>query len=126
MLKIEATKTSPYVNISVDDCIFEIKGFSFANDTDSFYKQIINYIDNEFSNLDCNLNCEFYFTVFNSVSHKYVLNMMAKFMMYNKNGKNIKVTWYYDKDDENNKENAEDIGKLFNIPFELKEYNELK
>lgn len=126
MLKIEATKTSPYVNISVDDCIFEIKGLSFANDTDSFYKQIINYINNKFSNLDCNLNCEFYFTVFNSVSYKYVLNMMAKFMMYNKNGKNIKVTWYYDKDDENNKENAEDISKLFNIPFELKEYNELK
>lgn len=121
MLKIEATKTSPYVNISVDDCIFEIKGFSFANDTDSFYKRIINYIDNEFSNLGCELNCEFYLTVINSVTFKHILNMMAMFLTYNKNGKNIRVTWYYDTDDDDIKESAEDIRKLFNLPFELKE-----
>ncbi len=121
MLKFEATKTSPYVNISVEDCIFEITGVSFANDTDVFFKRIIDFIDKEFSNLECHLNCDFYLTVFNSITYKYILNIMAKFMMLNKNGKNIKVTWYYDKDDEDNLENAEDISNLFNIPFEFKE-----
>ncbi len=119
MLKKEATKTTPFVKISPEDCIFEIKGLSFANDSDTFYEPIINYISTEFSKLDCDLNCKFYLSVFNSVTYKYILNMMTKFMHYNKNGKNIKVTWYYDSEDEDNKENAEDISELFNIPFEL-------
>ncbi len=126
MLKIEATKSSPFVYIDVHNCIFEISGLSYANNTDVFYKQIINYIDREFSKLECELNCKFYLTVFNSVTYKYILNMMAKFMMLNKKGKNISVTWYYDKDDEDNLESAEDIGELFNIPFILKEYNNPK
>jgi len=123
MLKFEATKTSPFVNISVEDCIFNITGVSYANNTDVIFNQVIDYIDQEFSNLECHLNCEFYLTVFNSITYKYILNIMAKFMMLNKNGKNIKVTWYYDADDEDNLENAEDISKLFNIPFECKEKN---
>ncbi len=121
MLKIEATKSTPFVNISIEDCVFEIKGLSYANDSDTFYKQIIEYIDKKFINLDCEINCEFYLTVFNSVTYKYILNMMAKFMILNKNGKNIKVTWFLDKGDEDNKESAEDISELFNIPFEFKE-----
>jgi len=121
MLNIEATKTSPFVNISVEDCIFDITGVSFANNTDVLFNQVIEYIDKEFSNLDCHLNCNFYLTVFNSITYRYILNIMAKFLMLNKNGKNIKVTWYYDADDEDNLENAEDISTLFNIPFELKE-----
>ena len=123
MLKIEETNTSPFVNISVEDCIFDITGVSFANNTDVLFNQIIEYIDKEFSNLDCHLNCNFYLTVFNSITYRYILNIMAKFLMLNKNGKNIKVTWYYDADDEDNLENAEDISKLFNIPFECKEKN---
>ena len=122
MLKFEATKSTPYVNISVKDCKFEIKGLSYANDSDIFFKPILEYINTEFNNLKCSLNCEFYLTVFNSVTYKYLLNMMTKFMMLNKIGKDIRITWYYDKDDEDNLESAEDISNLFNIPFELKEY----
>ncbi|NOZ35110.1 MAG: DUF1987 domain-containing protein [Chlorobi bacterium] len=121
MFKIEATKTTPLVNISVKDCIFEIKGFSFANDSDSFFEPVMEYINNRFSELECELNCKFYLSVFNSVTYKYILNMMARFMEFNKNGKNIKVVWYFDSDDEDNKENAEDISELFNIPFKLVE-----
>ncbi|NPA45573.1 MAG: DUF1987 domain-containing protein [Chlorobi bacterium] len=121
MLKIEATKSTPYVNLSVENCIFEIKGFSFSNDADIFYEPIIKWIDAELPKLECELNCEFYLNVFNSVTYKYILNMMTRFMNLNKEGKKIKITWFFDKDDEDNKESAEDISELFNIPFELKE-----
>ncbi len=121
MIKIEATKSTPSVNINVDNCIFEICGFSYDNNSDNFYKKIIEYIDSEFQNLECELVCKFYLSVFNSVTYKYILNMMSKFMTYNKNGKDIKIIWYYDKDDTDSLESAEDISELFNIPFTLKE-----
>ncbi|MCF6365324.1 MAG: DUF1987 domain-containing protein [Bacteroidales bacterium] len=121
MMYIKETKSTPFVQLSIEDCIFQIKGLSFSDETDSFYQPIMNWIETELPKLNCELNCEFNFSVFNSVTYKYVLNMMAKFMHFNKEGKNIKVTWYFDKDDEDNKESAEDITELFNIPFELKE-----
>ncbi len=121
MLKIEATKSTPFVNIDVHNCVFEIYGFSYANNSDNFYKKIIEYIDTKFQNIECELICKFYLNVFNSVTYKYILNMMSKFMIYNKNGKDIKVIWYYDKDDTDSLESAEDISELFNIPFTLKE-----
>lgn len=123
MYNIKETKSTPFVQLSIEECKFEIKGLSFSNDTDNFYKPIIDWIDEEFPKLDCELNCEFYLSVFNSVTYKYVLNMMIKFMKFNQTGKKIKVIWYYDEDDEDNKESAEDITELFNIPFELREVN---
>ena len=121
MLKIKAGKTTPEVTISIEECIFKIKGNSFSNDIDDFYRPIIDYIDKNFDKLNCELNCEFFLGVFNSVTYKYILNMMTKFMNLNKNGKKIKVTWLFDSDDEDNRESAEDIKDLFNIPFYLKE-----
>jgi hypothetical protein len=123
MIKRKATKSTPEVIISVEECIFKIKGYSFANDADNFYNPIIKYIDDEFGKLECELICEFYFNIFNSVTYKYVLNMMSKFMAFNKEGKKINIIWYYDSDDEDNKESAEDLNELFNLPFELKEIN---
>jgi len=119
MLYIKETKSTPFVQLSVEDCQFEIKGLSFSNDIDSFYSPILKWIDTEFINLECDLECKFYFSVLNSVTFKYILSMMVKFMKFNKEGKNIKVLWHYDKHDDDIRENAEDISDLFGIPIEL-------
>ena len=121
MYYIKATKLTPTVQLSVEECKFEIKGLSFSNDSDNFFEPIISWIDEELPKIECELTCEFFLTVFNSVTYKYILSMMIKFMKLNKAGKNIKIMWYYEIDDEDNKESAEDITELFNIPFELKE-----
>ncbi len=121
MYFIKETNSTPLVRLSVKDCIFEIKGLSFSNDADNFYKPIIEWIEKEFPKLKCEISCVFYLTVFNSVTYKYILNMMTKFLNFNKAGKKIKVVWFYDSDDEDNKESAQDITELFNIPFEMKE-----
>ncbi len=121
MLKIEATKSTPEVIISFSDCIFSIKGYSFANDLDIFYKPVMQYIDKEINNIDCNLVCELYLKVFNSVTYKYILNIMSKFMTLKRKGNDIKIVWYYNFGDEDSKESAKDLDTLFNIPFEIKE-----
>ncbi len=121
MYFIQESSSTPLVKLSVEDCLFEIKGLSFSNDADSFYKPIIEWIEKEFPKLKCEITCEFYLTVFNSVTYKYVLNMITKFLKFNKEGKKIKVVWFYDSDDEDNRESAQDITELFNIPFEMKE-----
>lgn len=119
MLIIDKTNSTPYVKLSIEECIFEISGLSFSNDVDSFYIPIIEWVDKEFPKLQCELKCKFNLSVFNSVTYKYILSIMTKILHFNQAGKNIKVLWYFDVDDEDNKESAEDIAELFNIPFEL-------
>ena len=119
MLIIKKTNSTPSVKLSIEECIFEIKGLSFSNDVESFYTPIIEWVEKEFPKLECELKCKFNLSVFNSVTYKYILNIMTKILHYNQEGKNIKVVWYYDVDDEDNRESAEDIAELFNIPFEL-------
>ena len=121
---IKETDSTPLVKLSIEECLFEIKGFSFSNEADFFYKPILEWIDKEIPMLECELNCEFYIPLFNSTTFKYLLNMMAKFKRFTDKGKKIKVTWYYDPDDDDNADSAQDIRELFNIPFELKEYIE--
>lgn len=119
MLIIEKTNSTPAVKLSIEKCIFEIKGLSFSNDVESFYAPIIEWIEKEFPKLECELECKLNLSVFNSVTYKYILNIMTKILHFNQEGKNIKVLWYFDVDDEDNRESAEDIAELFNIPFEL-------
>jgi len=119
MLIIYKTNSTPYVKLSIEECIFEINGLSFSNDVEGFYIPIIEWVEKEFPKLECELKCKFNLSVFNSVTYKYILSIMTKILHFNKAGKNIKVLWYYDVDDEDNKESAEDIAELFNIPFEL-------
>lgn len=121
MLKIEATKSTPYINISFDKCIFEIEGNSFATDTDNIFKHVLKYVNENLPVLDCDLICEFKLYVLNSVTYKYILQIINIFTQYYKRGKSIKIIWYYESEDEDNKESAEDLTNLFNIPFELKE-----
>ncbi len=119
MLTIKETSSTPYVKLSVEECTFIIEGLSFSNDVESFYSPIIEWVETNFPKLDCELSCIFNLSVFNSITYKYILSIMTKILHSNQAGKNIKVIWYYDLDDDDNKESAEDIAELFNIPFEL-------
>jgi len=121
MLIIKETSSTPYIELSIEECTFIIKGLSFSNDVESFYSPIIEWIDENFPKLDCKLTCNINLSVFNSVTYKYILSIMTKILYFNQAGKKIKVVWYFDVDDEDNKESAEDIAELFNIPFELKQ-----
>ena len=118
-MKIEETPNSPFVNLSVEECIFEIKGNSFSDNLSEIYDKVIDWIDNEMPKINCTLECKFNFYVFNSVTYKNILLIMTKFSELLKKGKEIKVIWYYDKEDEDSLAVGEDIKELFNFPVQI-------
>ena len=67
---IQKTKKTPLINLNIKDHIFQIKGPSFSEDIVDIYNPIIEWIDKYVPELDNDLNCELYFTVLNSASHK--------------------------------------------------------
>jgi len=116
---IRQVKGAPYVNLSIDNCILEVKGDSYAEGLQDLYNEIIVWIENEIPNLNCELNCIFHFHTFSSVSMKNVIVILSKLNEHYKKGKKITIKWYYDKEDEDNMESAEDFTGFIDIPFEI-------
>lgn len=116
---IKKTKKSPLVHLSLDENIFQIKGPSFSEDIIEIYTPVIGWIESELPKLDKELTCEFYFTVLNSASHKKIFQILILLNSLLDDGKQLKIRWYYDEDDEDIMEMGEDLVELISIPFEL-------
>lgn len=117
---LEKTNNKPFVNLSIEDCIFEIRGSSFSKSVSERYTEILKWIDLEIPKLDGELKCSFYFDVINSISLRYIMEIFSKFSKYQEKGKKFNVTWHYDIDDEDNFENAESLSEIFDLPMTIK------
>jgi len=118
-MRIEKTINSPYVHLSVEDCMFEITGNSFSDDLSEIFEQIIEWVENEMPKITCDIQCKFNFFVFNSVTYKNILLLMSKFYELKEQGKSISVEWIYDGEDEDSFEVGEDLKDIFDIPVTI-------
>ncbi len=116
---VKKTKKTPLISLDIDENIFQIKGPSFSEDILSVYEPVIKWMNENLPNIEKELTCEFYFTVLNSASHKKIFQILIILNGFMDHGKNIKVKWYYDEDDEDIMEMGEDLTELINLPFEL-------
>jgi len=120
---IEKTNNTPYVNLSVKDCIFEITGNSFSDNLSEFYDQVIEWVENEMPKISCKIECKFNFHVFNSVTYKTILLLMSKFYELKEQGKKITIIWFYASEDEDSGEVGEDLKNIFDIPVIIQQTN---
>jgi len=108
-------------NLSVDNYQFEISGPSFSeNIYQEIYEKILNWTENEMPKIDNKINCIFNISILNSLSYKNILQILILFTEYQKKGKEISITWYFEGDDEDNEELAQDLSQIFDIPFTIK------
>ena len=113
------TKNTPYVNLSAEEGLLEIKGNSYAERMMPLYEEIFEWIDKEVPKLNTDLHCVFHFIIFNSISIKNILLILSKLNIHYHNGTKISIDWFYDKEDEDNMETAEDLTDFIDIPIKI-------
>jgi len=118
-LKIEPTHKTPRVYFDPSEGAFEISGRSIPEDSVGFYKQILDWIDFYGSNPEEKTHFKFEFEYFNTSSSKNILEMLKKLEEIFHKGHDIKITWYYDEDDEDMEETGTDYKALLSVPLEL-------
>jgi len=118
-LIFEKTGKTPHVHLDIDVPIFEIKGPSFSEMSVEIFNPIIEWVEENVSKLDKELVCELHFDILNSVSHKKVFQTILALNEHVKKGKNIKIKWLFDSNDEDIEEMGEDLLDLIEIPFDL-------
>jgi len=115
-LRIEATKTTPFVMIDSDAGEIEIKGKSTPESAINFYFPLIEKVKKLFddkTSVTVNIALEY----FNTSSSKCVFDLFRTLKKMEAEGKEVLINWHYEEDDEDMLETGEDYEDILQLKF---------
>ncbi len=122
-LRIQETVKTPEVLFDPINDVFEIKGKSVPDDAEEFYHDILQWVEDYVSNPKDNTVFKIDLEYFNISSSKRILFLFYKLNELKEKGKNVKIVWYYNEDDEDMFEVGQDYAFMVKIPFEFVSYS---
>jgi hypothetical protein len=118
-IEIEPTSTTPRIIFRPDEGYFEISGKSLPENSFEFYKPLLDFMEAYAESPGNNTSLVFKLQYFNTSSTSHFLRMIKKFEKITAEGKDAKVSWFYDLDDDDMKEAGEDFKVLSKLPIEI-------
>ena len=98
----------------------EIKGKSIPENSLEFYRPVFEWLDEYTKSPAPKTEMKISLEYFNTSSSKCLLDIFRRLETINLSGNSeVKVSWYYDADDEDMMEAGEDYQALVKVPFEL-------
>ncbi len=116
-MEIKAHLNKPYVFLDKGKCTLTVKGRSYPEHPDEFYKPILEEVIKcsdymEGSDITINLALE----IMNSLSAKYIYKILKEIET---TSRTLVINWYYEDDDEDMKEE----GMIFNSAFKYAKFH---
>ncbi len=121
---LDAKQNTPFVNFDANSGVMEMNGRSTPENSVEFYVPILDWLDIYCNNSAPQTIVNVRFEYFNTSSSKCILDVFKKFSKLHKEGKAVKVNWYYEEEDEDMQEAGEDYSDILGIPFEILEISE--
>ena len=125
-LVIKGAEFSPQITFNPKLLKFIISGESRPEDAGKLYGSVLNWLEEYLlerkktvTKKNQGIRFEFNLVYFNTVSAKYILEMLRLLHLSSSEGADIKIIWYFKAKDEDMKESGEEFAKLVNIPFEF-------
>ena len=119
---IAATDETPAVNLNPETGVLEMEGKSLPEDVTQFYTPILQWLDAYAGFPAPHTNMIFTMTYFNTASSKLILDVLMKLEEIKEEGKDVKVTWKYQEDDEDMEEAGEEYSEIVDVPFDMISY----
>ncbi len=120
-LKIDGNQNRPEVLFNAETGNLLLEGRSILENTLKFFEPLLQWIDaygeNPAPKTELHLNMDY----FNTSSSKFILSIFEKLETLYKEGKEVKVFWYYN--DEDMEELGEDYKHLLGLPFRIVKQN---
>ena len=121
-MKIEATEFTPMVNFDKENTLFIFAGVSRPENASEFYEPVIEWLKNYKNDPLEITKIDFQFDYFNTSSLKYFLIILSQFKEIEDSGKDIRISWYYDDEDESMLEAGRNLEELSELHFNFKVY----
>ena len=126
-LIIDQTSNSPRVVLDPEKRVFEISGESRPPDVDTFYGEIINWMDDYSRYLQVSQEVKdpvifnFDLDYFNSSSAKYILDFCKQIADVRSKGQDISVRWHHEAEDMDMLQVGKEMSRMAKFPFEYVE-----
>ncbi len=126
-LHIPAKIDTPEVQFDTSKELYTIIGKCHPENVRAFIDPLLEWIEayETHTETEKELHLQLLFTYLNSASLKYFLIFIQRLMKLHENGHKIRISWYFEPDDEDMKETGNEFFELTNInlPFEIIEYD---
>ncbi len=116
-IEIEATEFTPKISFSPDIHPFTISGVSRPENANEFYEPIISWLKEYAENSPESCEINFQFDYFNTSSLKYFLIILSVFKEIVDSGKSVKISWFYDEEDDSMLEAGKNLEELSELQF---------
>lgn len=124
-LKIEATEDSPFVDFDLNARKLLISGESRPENASKFYAPVIEWIGGIAGEVTSDkeaITVVFKLDYFNSISAKYIMDIILVFKKYIDNGSKINIQWHYDKRDDDMLDAGKEYAEAAGLKFEFIEF----
>jgi len=118
-LDIKATNDTPRVLFDPDNNLFEISGRSLPEDVVSFYQPVLDWLDDYSLHPLKKTDFVIKYIYFNTATSKLVQDILTKLEYIKETGNEVKISWYYEQDDEDMLDLGIEFKENVNIPFEI-------
>src|ERR1700676_3022979 len=118
-IKIEAKDQTPMVALDKENAVMEIRGYSFPDEAEEFYEDIINWFKEYAKEPNPETKLIFDLIYVNSTSVKFFNEILKKLDAIYADGKKVQVEWYYIPDDEDMQQLGVVLKDFHKVPFAI-------
>ncbi len=119
----EETRTTPEIKLDSVNGVISFKGKIITVDCESLFKPLFDWLNLYVSHPASKTDIQIHLDYFNTLGTKYLTTFLKKVEKQLSPTNEAKIYWFYDMDDEDMLEIAEDFQTVINLPFEMIETN---
>jgi hypothetical protein len=120
----ETTKT-PSVSFDAENGLFEIRGKSIPENSNTFYEPLIEYLEGYSTSPALRTILDVRFEFFNTSSTNRIHALFKKFEKLYQCNSEVLIRWFCENGDENMLDAGEDFKAMLQVPFEIIEVEQL-
>jgi len=121
-LNIEGSSHTPKIILDKDKGLYEISGQSLPENVAAFFAPVFEWLDAYMADPNEETVVSFKMEYFNTASSKMIYEILNKFDELHNSGKNVKIKWLFDEEDEDMEEAGEEYADMIDVPVELVSY----
>ncbi|MCG8571736.1 MAG: DUF1987 domain-containing protein [Spirochaetes bacterium] len=116
---IKAEKSSPLIDFNCETGRLQIRGISYPEYAARFYDPVINWVTNFLKESDHPIILELNLSYLNTSSTKMIINLFELLEKAYHNGRDVKINWYYDPENEIGYDCGEEFKEDLDLPFNV-------
>jgi hypothetical protein len=121
---LKGTDLCPQVILDPGKGIFELSGRSYPDDVIEVYTPVFQWLKRYAEDPLETTEFKFRMEYFNTASAKIILDILTHFEEMIQSGHQVRVKWYYTREDEDMQQAGKEYAAIVDVPFELIDYQD--